>query len=56
MDILNMHELLAHLSHLSGYLPAALITIGVAMLIACGLSCNCAPCKEQDDLFRREVY
>lgn len=56
MGTFNMHDLLAHLSHVSSYLPAALITIGVAMLIVCAVSCNCSPCEEQDELFHREVY
>jgi hypothetical protein len=56
MWFLKMHELLDHLSGLSSYLPALLITIGVAALVACAVGCNCSSCKEKDDLFRREVY
>lgn len=56
MWFLNMHDLLAHLSRLSSYLPAILITLGVAALVVCAVGCNCAPCKEKDDLFHREVY
>ena len=33
MCFLNMHDLLAHLSELSSYLPAILITLGVAALV-----------------------
>jgi hypothetical protein len=51
-----MHDLLVHLSHLSSYLPAILITLGVATLIACAVGCHSCPCKEKDELFRREVY
>jgi len=50
-----MRELIIHLSHLSSYLPAILITLGVAALIACAVGCHSCP-KEKDNLFRREVY
>jgi hypothetical protein len=56
MRFLNMHDLVAHLSELSSYLPAILITLGVAALVSCAVGCSSAPCKEKDDLFRREVY
>ncbi len=56
MGILNMRDLLAYLSSLSSYLPAVLITVGVALLIACAVGCNCSPREEKDDLFHREVY
>jgi len=52
----KMHDVLYHLSHLSDYLPAILVTIGVGVLIGCAVSCVCAPCEEKDDLFHREVY
>ena len=53
---LCMHELIAHLSELSSYLPAILITLGVAALVACAVGCHASPCEEKDDLFHREVY
>ena len=56
MWFLKMHDVLAHLSHLSSYLPAILITLGVAALVGCAVGCNCSTCKEKDDLFHREVY
>ena len=56
MWFLKMQDLLTHLSHLSSYLPAILITLGVAALVGCAVGCNCSPCKEKDDLFHREVY
>lgn len=56
MRLLNMHELLAHLAQLSSYLPAILITLGVAALVSCAVGCTASPCEEKDDLFRREVY
>jgi hypothetical protein len=56
MWFLNMHELLAHLSELSSYLPAILITLGVAALVGCAVGCHCSSCEEKDELFHREVY
>jgi small ligand-binding sensory domain FIST len=51
----KMHDVLAHLSHLSDYLPAILVTIGVAVLIGCAVGCVCTPCEEKDDVFHRHV-
>jgi hypothetical protein len=56
MRFLHMHDLVSHLSHLSSYLPAVLITLGVAALVSCAVGCHSSPCEEKDDLFRREVY
>jgi hypothetical protein len=56
MGFLTMHDILAHLSQVSSYLPAVLITLGVATLIGCAIGCVCSPCEEKDDLFHREVY
>jgi hypothetical protein len=57
MRFLNMHDLLNHLSTLSSYLPAILITLGIAAIVACAVGCTaCSPCEEKDELFRREVY
>jgi hypothetical protein len=55
MWIMSVHEILFHLSNLSGYLPAILVTLAVAVLIGCAVSCVCEPCKENDDLFHQEV-
>ena len=56
MWFLKMHDLLNHLSRLSDFLPAILVTIGVAMLIGCAVGCVCTPCEEKDDIFHKEVY
>ncbi len=56
MRFLNMHDLLSRLSELSSYLPAILITLGIAAIVACAVGCHSSPCAEKDDLFRREVY
>jgi hypothetical protein len=52
----KMHDVLTHISHLSDYLPAILVTIGVAVLIGCAVGCVCTPCEENDDIFHPEVY
>lgn len=51
----GVHEILNYLSSLSGYLPAILITLAVAVLIGCAVECVREPCKEDDDLFHPEV-
>lgn len=55
MGTIKAHEILIHLFSLSGYLPAILITLGVAVLIGCAVGCIFEPCKEKDDLFHNEV-
>lgn len=55
MGIAKAHEILVYLSGLSGYLPAILITLGVAVLIGCAVGCMCEPCEEKDDIFHHEV-
>ena len=56
MWFLKMHDLLKHFSQLSDFLPAILVTIGVALLIGCAVSCVSSPCEEKDNLFHKEVY
>jgi small ligand-binding sensory domain FIST len=56
MWFLKMHDLLAHFSRMSEYLPAILITLGVAMLIGCAVGCVCSPCEEKDELFHKKVF
>ncbi|MFT4113081.1 hypothetical protein [Silvibacterium sp.] len=51
----RMHDILGHLTRISDYLPAFLVTIGVAVLICCAVGCTCSPCKEEDDLFHHET-
>ena len=50
-------SIVAHwLYGLESYLPAVIITVGAALLLGCGVSALCSPCREKDDLFkRREV-
>lgn len=56
MAFVNMRDLLQHISQLSSYLPAVIITLGLVILIGCAIGCTCGPCKEKDDLFHREVF
>jgi hypothetical protein len=53
MWFMKMREVLYHLSQLSDYLPAVLVTIGVAVLMGCAVSCMCCPYEEKDDLFHK---
>lgn len=55
MWTMNLHEILLHLSSLTGYLPAILITLAIAVLIGVAVECTCEPCEENDDLFHQEV-
>ncbi len=54
----SMHfAILAHwLYQFESYVPAAIITIGSALLLGCGVSSLCSPCKEKDDIFHRHVF
>lgn len=50
-------SIIAHwLSQLEAYLPAILVTVGAALLLACGVSALCSPCREKDDIFHRHVF
>ncbi|HEY1646778.1 MAG TPA: hypothetical protein VGF96_02255 [Terracidiphilus sp.] len=45
-----------HWLGVNGNVLAVLITVGVAVLLACCLGCSNCGCREKDDLFnRREV-
>ncbi len=47
---------LAHLFYqLESYLPAAAIALGVALLLGCGVSAICSPCREKDSFFHKQV-
>jgi len=51
-----MENILAHLCNICSYLPAVLITSGLATLVGCAIGSFCSPCEEKDDLFHRDVY
>lgn len=47
---------LMHWLGVNGNILAVLITVGVAVLLVCGLQCTDCGCREKDELFkRREV-
>lgn len=54
MWFLNMHRFADWLFN-SGTGQALLITAGIAVFLACSLSCICGPCKEKDDIFHHKV-
>ena len=42
------------LSNASGYLPALLITLGLATFVGCAISVACSLCdEEEDELFKQ---
>jgi hypothetical protein len=50
-------SIIAHwFSQLEAYLPAILVTVGAALLLGCGVSALCSPCREKDDIFHRHVF
>jgi hypothetical protein len=55
-ELFHIHSLLAHISAISSYLPAVLITLGIVTLVGCAIGCICSPCEEKDDLFHRRTY
>ena len=40
---------------LESYVPAAIVTLGVALLLGCGVSALCSPCREKDPIFHKQV-
>ena len=52
----NYFANLAHLLYLlESYLPAVAIALGVALLLGCGVSAVCSPCREKDSFFHKQV-
>jgi hypothetical protein len=55
-EVFAMTQSWLHWILVSGSLVALVVTIGVAILLVCCLSCARCPLKEKDELFkRREV-
>jgi hypothetical protein len=48
---LNMHSLI-HWFAANGNVLAMVVTVGVAVLLACCLGCSNCSCRDKDDLFR----
>jgi hypothetical protein len=53
---LHVHTLAQLLSAFESYAPAIVLTIGAALLFACGIGAACSPCKEKDEFFHRQVF
>ena len=38
------------------YAAAIVVTVGAALLFACGIGAVCSPCREKDEFFHRQVF
>jgi hypothetical protein len=56
MHSLHFHTLARWFIEFESYGPAILVTIGAALLMACGICSTCSPCKEKDEVFHRQVF
>jgi hypothetical protein len=55
MHPIHFHQLAHWFSQFESYGPAILVTIGAALLMACGIGAACSPCEEKDQVFHRHV-
>ena len=55
-SLLHFHSLAHWFFQFESYGPAILVTIGAALLIACGIGATCSPCEEKDEVFHRQVF
>ena len=53
---LNLHTFAQWFFAFESYAPAIALTIGAALLFACGIGATCSPCKEKDEFFHRQVF
>jgi hypothetical protein len=57
MHFLHFHTLARWFFYeFESYGPAILVTVGAALLMACGIGATCSPCKEKDEVFHRQVF
>jgi hypothetical protein len=56
MHSLHFHTLARWFYEFESYGPAILVTIGAALLMACGIGATCSPCEEKDEVFHRQVF
>jgi hypothetical protein len=57
MHFLHFHTLARwFFFEFESYGPAILVTVGAALLMACGIGATCSPCKEKDEVFHRQVF
>jgi len=53
---LHLHTFARWFFQFESYGPAIMVTIGAALLLACGIGAACSPCKEKDEVFHRQVF
>ena len=56
MHSLHLHTFARWFFQFESYGPAILVTIGAALLMACGIGAACSPCEEKDEVFHRQVF
>src|ERR1700722_11275759 len=56
MHSLHLHTFARWFFQFESYGPAILVTIGAALLMACGIGASCSPCEEKDEVFHRQVF
>jgi hypothetical protein len=56
MHTVHVHQFTHWFSEFQSYGPAVLVTIGAALLMACGIGATCSPCEEKDEVFHRQVF
>jgi hypothetical protein len=56
MPSLHLHTFAQILFAFEFYAPAIMITVGAALLFACGIGAACSPCREKDEFFHRQVF
>jgi hypothetical protein len=56
MHSVHLHTFVRWFFQFESYGPAILVTVGAALLMACGIGAACSPCKEKDEVFHRQVF
>ena len=52
--VINVDTLIPYSTKVEG--NSILVTIGAALLMACGIGAACSPCEEKDEVFHRQVF
>ena len=55
-SVFNFHTFARWFFEFEAYGPAILVTVGAALLMACGIGAACSPCEEKDEVFHRQVF
>jgi hypothetical protein len=53
---LHLHTFARWFFQFESYGPAIMVTVGAALLLACGIGATCSPCEEKDEVFHRQVF